>query len=262
MGESAKRRASARAALEAAGYSSGRDLLVHASYKSVRGAVSGPEELILALTEAVGSRGRLLFPALSYEYVTARNPVFDARLTRSCVGYLAELFRTSYAQARSLHPTHSVSGSGPGIEDFLAPHALDSTPVGPNSPFLRLRDEGGSILMIGCGLEPCTSMHGVEEQAEAALAGSGRSVDYLYGDDLDYRLVSADGASCVKRYRTHGFAKTVQRYDRIEEVMGEPELVRFEFLGAEAWLIDAAALWKRALEVMIREPRFFVDAES
>jgi aminoglycoside 3-N-acetyltransferase len=253
MGDIADRRHEIVAALGRAGYSSGRDLLVHSAYSSVKKALSGPDELIEALAGAVGPTGRLLFPALSYENVTPDNPVFDISLTRGCVGFLAERFRTRWAEARSMHPTHSASGIGPGIADTLGAHSLDSTPVGPHSPFAALRETGGMILMLGCGLEPSTSMHGVEELVEP---------DYLYGGYLDYRLVAADGSSQAKRYRVHGFGGIIQRYDRLERVMREPELVRFRLLGADCWLVDAKALWRRAAEVMRRESRYFVDAEA
>ena len=112
--------------------------------------------------------------------------------------------------------------------------------------------------MIGCGLRPNTSMHGVEELADAALPGG---VDYLYGPDRDYRLVAADGICTTRRYRTHGFERTRQRYDRVESVLAASNLVRFRLLSAECWLIDAKALWKHALDAILRDPRYFVDAE-
>lgn len=259
MSDVGERKASVAASLAAAGYRRGRSLLVHSSYSSVKKAVSGPDELIEALAEAVGPGGMLLFPALSYSFVTPENPVFDAALTRSCVGFLAERFRTQWAEARSSHPTHSVCALGGGAREALARHERDSTPVGQNSPFSLLRDSGGAILMLGCGLEPCTSMHGVEELANERAPGG---VDYLFGPELDYRLVSADGSSRLARYRTHGFAGTVQRYDRMRRILEGPELVRFRLLGAEAWLIDARALWAKALEAMLRSPRRFVDRAS
>jgi aminoglycoside 3-N-acetyltransferase len=251
-GDAAGRRSAVAGALAAAGYAPGRDLLVHSAYSSIKDAVSGPEEIVEALAAAVGPSGRLLFPALSQDLVTSGNPVFDVALTRSCVGYLAEEFRRRFAEARSMHPTHSVSGLGPGVGGLLAEHLRDSTPVGPHSPFTSLRESGGFILMLGCGLEPCTSMHGVEELYEP---------DYLWGPEIDYRLVAADGSTLIKRYRSHGFRGTRQRYDRLEKVMTGSELRRFRLLGADCWLIHAPALWKAAGEVMAHNNRFFVDRE-
>jgi aminoglycoside 3-N-acetyltransferase len=251
-GDAARRRGDVASALGAAGYEPGRDLMVHSAYSSIKDAVSGPEEIVDALAAAVGPTGRLLFPALSYDVVTGRNPVFDAAFTRSCVGYLAEEFRTRFAEARSMHPTHSAAGLGPGVGELLGRHLLDSTPVGPHSPFTSLRDSGGFILMLGCGLDTCTSMHGVEELFEP---------DYLFGPELDYRLVAADGSTFVKRYRPHDFRGTRQRYDRLEKVMTGSELRRFRLLGADCWLIHAPTLWKAAGEVMAHNKRFFVDSE-
>ena len=46
---------------------------------------------------------------------------------------------------------------------MLCDHVQDNTPCGQNSPFNRLIENAGKILMIGCGLTPNTTMHAVEE---------------------------------------------------------------------------------------------------
>ena len=63
--------------------------------------------------------------------------------------------------------------------------------------------------MLGCGLRPNTSMHGIEELVEPP---------YLYGDHLTYRLILADGEVIEKEYRRHNFRGWIQRYDRVAEV--------------------------------------------
>ena len=41
-------------------------------------------------------------------------------------------------------------------------HGEDITPVGKNSPFMKLPEIGGRLLFIGEVLDCCTFMHGVE----------------------------------------------------------------------------------------------------
>lgn len=95
-----------------------------------------------------------------------------------------------------MHPTHSAAGLGPAAEDLLAGHITDRTPAGPNSPFRRLRDSGGLILMLGCGLRPNTSMHGVEEIAEAP---------YLFAGWTEYTCTDYDGGSFTGLYHCHSY---------------------------------------------------------
>jgi aminoglycoside 3-N-acetyltransferase len=191
-------------------------------------------------------------PALSYETVNASRPVFDVLATPSCVGALTEYFRTRPGTLRSVHPTHSVSGSGPRAADLLGEHALDRTPVGPHSPFARLPEVGGQLLFLGCGLRPNTSMHGIEEHVIP---------EYLFGDELDYHILLPGGQQRSMRVRRHNFRGWQQRYDRIEQIM-ETGLTQGRVLQASCTLLDAAALWQAALAKMRAEPLFFVDRSS
>jgi aminoglycoside 3-N-acetyltransferase len=76
---------------------------------------------------------------------------------------LTEIFRTRYAVARSIHPTHSVAGWGPAASILLSRHHLDPTPVSGNSPYGLMRDYDTYLFMIGVGLEACTAIHLPEE---------------------------------------------------------------------------------------------------
>ncbi len=225
-------------------------LLVHSSLKALGPLAGGPADVIAALREALGPGGTLLLPALSYATVTRENPVFDQRLTPSCVGIIPETFRLMPGVRRSLHPTHSVCAIGPLAGELLDAHASDSTPCGPASPFRRLPEADGRILMLGCGLKPNTSMHAIEELAVPP---------YLFGARIEYMLVREDGARVVKRYTPHDFAGWRQRYDRVEALLGPAGLRTGRVLEAEAHLLDAAALREAALAALRRDPLAFVE---
>ncbi len=236
--------------LLALGVRPGGVLLVHSSLRSLGPLPDGVESVIQGLLLALGPQGTLLLPALTYERVTPKNPVFDVRRTRSDVGALSEYFRARPGTRRSLHPTHSVCAVGPLTGDLLDAHRLDTTPCGPRSPFRKLRDGGGQILMLGCGLGPNTSMHAIEELVEPP---------YLYGPSFIYRLICADGQIVEKVYRTHGFVGYEQRYDRVSTVLSEPALRYGRVLQADAYVMDAAALWAAVLPVLREDPLYFVD---
>ena len=240
--------------LRALGVRVGGVLLVHSSLRSLGlptdlSAAARAEIAIQGLLEALGPTGTLLMPALSYEAVGAHNPVFDARSTPSCIGALPEIFRCRPGTLRSIHPTHSVCGVGAGAVELLADHIQSTTPVGPHSPFAKLPKVGGQILFLGCGTIRNTSMHGVEELVEP---------EYLYGSEIDYHIILADGTKTAMRVRSHNFKGWEQRYDRLENVM-ERGLRKGKVLNADCHLLEAAEMWDAALRTMRNDPLYFVE---
>lgn len=232
------------------GLRSGGVVLVHSSLKSLGHVPGGPETVIRGLLAALGPQGTLLIPALSFRTVNKDNPVFDVRHTPSCIGAIPEHFRTRAGTVRSIQPTHSVCGVGARTEELLGEHHRDATTCGPHSPFRKLRDVGGQILMLGCGLKPNTSMHGVEELVEPP---------YLFGPPVMYRIVLTDGQQMHHTCRSHGFDGYAQRYDRVGNVNHDDDLRAGKVMEASAHLIEARAMWDRAREAMEGNPLYFVD---
>lgn len=231
------------------GVRTGGVLLVHSSLKSVRSNAVRIGHVVASLATSLGDEGTLLIPALSFDEVTRSNPVFDRDLTPSCIGAIPEFFRQLSATRRSVHPTHSVCGVGAAADEILETHHLDTTPVGANSPFRAVRDKGGQILMLGCGLRPNTSMHGVEEVAEAP---------YIFGNPISY-TIRDNGCESTSVHKRHGFTDLDQRYGRITDVMEPPAVLRGMVFGAECWLIDAAVMWETCAAVIRKNPYFFVE---
>lgn len=225
-------------------------LLVHSSLRSLGPLEGGAEAVILGLLDALGPHGTLLLPALSYASVGPGSPVFDLHQTPACVGALPEYFRTRPGTLRSIHPTHSVCGSGSLAAELLGGHELDSTPVGPHSPFARLPGLEGQILFIGCGLRPNTSMHGVEELAVPP---------YLFATTSQYTIRLDEGREFTMTVRSHNFAGWAQRYERIAALLNEPALRQGNVLMATCHLVEAAALWSVALKAMQQAPLYFVE---
>ena len=236
--------------LLASGLSVGGAALVHASLSSFGWVPGGPETVIRGLLRALGSGGTLLLPALSHGYVTSDQPLFDVSGTPSCVGAISELLRLRDGTTRSIHPTHSVCGVGHEVARYLGDHQRDDTPCGPHSPYRRLRDLGGQVMFLGCGLRPNTSIHGVEEIAEAP---------YLFGETVDYQVVLPDGTRREVRCRRHAFKGWGQRYDRVEPLMPPGRIRTGRVLEATARILDCRAMWDVALEAMARDPYHFVE---
>ncbi|MFQ9150061.1 MAG: AAC(3) family N-acetyltransferase [Eubacteriales bacterium] len=233
--------------LKKLGLKSDDTILMHSSLKSL-GHVDGGARSVIETLLGVLSDGTLLMPSLSYATVRPETPVFSYHETPSCVGTISECFRKYPGVIRSMHPTHSVCGAGKYATEIFGRHIESSTPVGKASPFALLPEYDGKVLMLGCGLRPNTSMHGVEELSVPPYL--------LREEPVEYTLIDADGNELKKKYRVHNFRGVAQRYDRLAEVMDIPH---GKVLEAEAYLIDAREMWKKGHEKLKENEMFFVD---
>lgn len=245
------REAAARIAAEVGdlGLPEGGVALAHSSLRSLGPVPGGAETVIAGLRQALGPEGTLLLPALSYETVHAQNPVFDVLRTPSCVGWIPEVFRTMPGVQRSICPTHSVCGIGPLAPRLLGQHHLDDTPCGPHSPWRRLPEVDGYLLFVGCGLGPNTSMHAIEEVAQAP---------YLFGGTVRYTIMHPDGHRSSLACRRHNFRYYAHRYQRIAEIHRGDWIRVGQVLEATVHLVRASSLWDQAYEAQRRDPYFFV----
>ena len=230
-------------------------IVVHSSYKALRKdeeIKGGPPAVIEALKNLVKS-GTLMLPTLTYENVNAENRVFDVLNTQSNVGILPEIMRKSNDVYRSVHPTHSIAVWGKDAKEITVNHIKDFTPVGPNSPLHELKRRKGKIVMLGCGLKPNTSMHGIEEMVVP---------EYLYGKNYDYTLVLSDGKTLNKDILSHNFSGVEQRYDRILDVLDTTDYTFGKALNADCYVLDAQAVWEKALKKYIENPLYFIDKKD
>ena len=246
------------------GVARGDVVLMHSSFKSLgeegKELAGGPEGVIRAMMRVVGEEGALLMPALTYAYCHSGQRLFDVTKTKSCVGVISETFRNMQGVKRSVHPTHSVCGWGAKAVEMLCEHHLDDTPCGERSPFAKVRDVGGKVLMLGCGLEPNTSMHGVEEVVRP---------DYVFKYKLKYRVQvgkepwrsavdAKDLPDEIENWR-HGHSEFgyAQRYDRLGTHLGGVGR-QGKVLGSVSWLMDARGMWEVGERLMRENEHYFV----
>ena len=143
----------------------GSKLCVHSSFKSLGYVEGGADTVINAMLELLGDDGTLMFPAFTFGLLNQSSPVFDYDDSPSCVGYLSERFRTTFAEGRSIHLSHSYSARGKNAAALLD-HPENVTPCGMDTPLGKLLVAGGDILMLGCGMNTFTAAHVAEECAE------------------------------------------------------------------------------------------------
>jgi aminoglycoside 3-N-acetyltransferase len=158
------------AELQAIGIKPGEAVIVHSAMKAFEAFHGSATDVIAVFREAVGTEGTLMMPTLSMAGsaidFAKSGKMFDPRTTPSQVGLLAEVFRRSPGVMRSVHPTHSVAVQAPDAAWWIADHHLAGTPCGRGTPFYRLLERDGKIVLAGTGIPALTFFHCVEELIE------------------------------------------------------------------------------------------------
>ena len=157
--------------LRAIGIETGDTLLVHSALSKMGYIKGGPTTVVDVLFDAVGEEGHVLMPNspnAEYQLEYIRNlSVFDVQNDKSKLGAITETFRNHPEALRSCHPTEPVSCIGPNAAYFIQDHFGEITPYTSKSPFYRVAEKGGKILMIGVTLDNAgTNLHTLEDAIE------------------------------------------------------------------------------------------------
>jgi aminoglycoside 3-N-acetyltransferase len=205
-------------ALRQVGIAVGDVVLVHSSIDRF-GAFRGTTVDILAtLKRAVGDSGTLLMPTIPFtgtavDFVQS-GQVFDVRRTPSRVGLLTELFRRSDGVTRSVHPTHPVAAWGALAKELLEDHLHSDTPCGPHSPYGRLVDRHGKIVLLGVGIDSFTFFHAIEARLQEQMPFSPFTLEVF-----EVKCLTADGRAVTARTRL--FEPAVSRRRNIGKLVPE-----------------------------------------
>jgi aminoglycoside 3-N-acetyltransferase len=162
-------RSSLAAALRTLGIEPGDLLMVHTSVRSIGPVTGGVNVVIQALFDAIGPQGTLtayLDFEPFYDEGAAEIPVFDKRIAHAARdhGILPETLRNWPGAIRSDHPDAGVVAVGPLAEWLTADHPFQYG-YGEGSPFEKIIQSGGKVLMLGAPLDTITLLHYAEHKA-------------------------------------------------------------------------------------------------
>jgi aminoglycoside 3-N-acetyltransferase len=163
--------------LRSLGVPDGAVLFAHVSLSSLGWVVGGAETVVRALLDCVGEQGTVATVA-SWEDIPLRldewpgdrrrayleeMPGFDAEHSQanSAYGRFPERLRTWPGARKSAHPDQRVVAVGPLAEWLTAEHPLDDS-FGAGTPFARLVEAEGRVLMLGAPLRSLTLLHHAE----------------------------------------------------------------------------------------------------
>ena len=147
-------------------------VMVHSALSACGSIQGGAGTVVTALRQWLDC-GTLAMPAHTYCYPEGSTPapLFDPEATPSVVGAITEQFRREPGVRRSFHSSHSLAAEGPDAERLIADHDRCETPCGTGTPYERMVQQNGGVLMFGARLDAYTLFHTAEDAA---------GVPYLY----------------------------------------------------------------------------------
>ena len=226
-------------------------LLVHSSMKAI-GPVDGGADTVLDALCAYMREGLLVFPTHTWAQMDHETyNVFDVRTEPACVGLLPNLFMKRPGAVRSLHPTHSVAAMGRDAAAFVAGEEESRTPCARTGCWGKLLDRRASVLMLGCGLDKFTFLHGVEEWNDVP----GR----LTEQEQTFYCVDAQGIRHKTPQHRH-CASPSEYYPKMEKAFYEGGALRYgKFGDARCMLVDAAKAAAITQTYLAQNPDLFGD---
>ena len=165
--------------LRSLGVRAGTILMVHTRMSAIGWVVGGSETVVRSLLDALGPAGTLVayagweenpyhlaeWPEEWQRAYLEELPAFDPRLSEAehAHGRVPERLRTWPGAVRSTHPEANVAALGPRAEWLCSEH--DSVEA-PRTPFSKLVESCGQVLMLGAPLGGLTILHHAEALAE------------------------------------------------------------------------------------------------
>lgn len=250
------------ASLRKTGIKSGDLLIVHSGLSHLGHIEGGADTVIDAFLEVLGKNGTLLFPTFTSSYIYFSGDClagrqcypFDINATSVNVGRIPSVFLKRKGVIRSLHPTHSVAGTGPLAKKCLLEHQPSDPPACRRSPFGKLPDYKGKMVWFGAGLASTTFFHFLEDE-----------LDMPYLAEAVCRVKKEDGSIKTVLFNKHlpghrDFYRNPGEETRMYKKLLEKGLViKKTGLGfGEIKVIDAKQMYDLGMESLKKDPRLLL----
>lgn len=169
-------------------------------------------------------------------------------------GKTPETLRKWPGAVRSLGPTHSVAGVGPGARRLLTAHEDCQTPCGKGSPYVKLAEEGGKIVLFGVTLDSNTTFHSAEE-----LAGV---VYHLQPVPTQCSIVDELGRLLERECVLHQWGGS-RRFGEMEEALFEKGILRCGLVGrAKTLVVESGPMLDFTIDQLRRDPWCLVKLDE
>lgn len=213
--------------LDRLGINEGDVLMVHSSWLPANGFTGSAKQFIDTLKETIGDSGLLVMMSMPYQNEStasylSKKIVFNIKRTPSKVGLLSEVFRRGKGVVRSLNAAHPVLAWGKDKDSFIAGHNVTECSFGKGSPFERLAQLDGKILLVDTTFNTITFNHYLESLNEISYP-----VQLFEHDLVKGSVVDMDGG--VVDFSTRVLAKESSGYridGRLEAEMDKRGLIK------------------------------------
>lgn len=218
-------------------------LLVHSSLSSIGYVDGGADTVIDALIEAVGDEGTIVISTL-----TGWFEPFDDRTSPSAVGKISEKFRQRANAKRSLHPVHSVAAIGSKAEYITSGHEHCETGCGSGTPYYKILELGGKVMLLGVDMDRNTIMNSLEEEVNAVYL---RTLDIPAPTYIDnYR---------DKKFTLRKFPPGHRDFIGITPLLREMDAIIEGRIGdAAVKVVEVERLFEIGLNALKRDPMLFI----
>ncbi|HOJ10030.1 MAG TPA: AAC(3) family N-acetyltransferase [Clostridiales bacterium] len=229
--------------LELMGIVKGDVLIVHSSLSSIGYVDGGADSVIDALLETVGDEGTIVMSTL-----TGWFDHFDADTSPSAVGKISEVFRKRNNAYRSLHPVHSVAAIGKHAKYITDGHNNCETGCGQGTPYYKIKELNGKIMLLGVDMDRNTIMHCLEEEIDAHYLRTLDIVAPTYIENYKEKIF------ILKK-----FPPGHRDFLRITpELRKKDALIEGKIGNAIVKVIDMEKLFNMGLEILKNDPLFFI----
>ncbi len=250
------------ASLEKTGIEPGNLLMVHSGLSHLGHIEGGADTVIDAFLEILGKEGTLLLPTFTSSYIyfngdcipSMKCRPFDRNNTTVNVGRIPSVFLKRKGVIRSLHPTHSVAGTGPLAGECLTGHLPSDPPTCRRSPFGKLLENNGKMVWFGADLASTTFFHFLEDELDMPYLGE--AVCRMKKEDGSIKTVLIEKHLPGHRdfYRTP--AEESKMYRRL---LKKGLVITKAGLGfGEIKVIDAKQMHDLGIEALKEDPRLLL----
>jgi aminoglycoside 3-N-acetyltransferase len=228
--------------LKRLGIKKGDHLLVHTALGSFGKVAGGAETVIEALLEMVGAEGTVMMPTFGLPGET-----FDVKKSETTLGAVPQAFWKRKSAVRSRHPRAAVAVIGEKAKWLVAGHESEVLAHGENTPYVRLAEIGGKILLLGVDQDRSTMLHVAEVLTRQP---------YLRTWDGAY----VDGSGKVQKKSWPFFPGPHRDFIALQNWLESLWLVKKTLIGScVAQVMPAAELLDALLARIKNEPDLFIS---
>jgi len=251
----------------------GDHIIVHSALSSLGEVVRGADTLIDAIIEVVGPEGTIIVPTFG-----SSDKVFNPKKSSTNLGIIAQTLWQRPNAVRSRHPLASVAAIGAKADWLIEGHENKSLAHGEETPYTKLAEINGKILLLGVDQDRNTCLHCAEEIAQLPYLRTARG-KYV---DRNRKIVKKNWKyfpgphrnfiALQQWFEKKGFVKKIRLGNSVMQVIAVKELLETlkERLADEPDLFISKnpnlpdAIWQRAdiINEKLSQESFTLAADS